>query len=406
MSDIAIRCDSVWKSYRVYHQRSHTLKERLLTRRNAYEEFWALREVGFEVPAGSTLGIVGSNGSGKSTMLKVLARILTPNRGSVSINGTMSSLLELGTGFHPDLTGTENVFLASSLMGSGAQETRRRYDEIVDFAGIADFMDLPVKNYSSGMYARLAFAVAISVDPEILLIDEVLSVGDEQFQMRCFEKIAQFKAEGRTIVLVSHSLDAIRSLCQDAIWLEKGTLRSVGRSHDVVADYLDEVHHTEAHQPQDVRDSGDRWGSREVEITDVTVLDAGGAPVSAVRTGEAMTIRVRYRSNEPVDDLTCGIALWHAETLTHVYGSNSGKAGTVIDVEPEGVVEFAVAALPFLKGNYQLTVALHDSLESRVFDWHERRYSLLVFDDPRAAAESGLVHVEGAWRSAALDTAR
>ncbi len=248
MGDIAISCDGVWKSYRIYHQRAHTLKEKVLSRAHRYEDFWALKGIDLEVEAGTTIGIIGANGSGKSTLLKTLAKILTPNKGSLTVRGTISPLLELGTGFHPELTGKENVFLAGSLLGQPKKEIEKRYDGIVDFAGIETFMDIPVKNYSSGMYARLAFAVAISVDPEILIVDEVLSVGDEGFQMKCWERISELRAEGRTIVLVSHSLPTVRTLCSKAVWLEKGTVREVGKAADVVADYLAEVHHETAEQ--------------------------------------------------------------------------------------------------------------------------------------------------------------
>ena len=182
MGESAVVCEEVWKSFRIYHQRSNSLKERVITRRNHFEEFWALKDISLEIPHGATLGIVGSNGSGKSTLLKTIARILTPNKGSVHVEGRMSSLLELGTGFHPELTGRENVFLGGSVMGMSKLELNKNYSGIVEFAGIESFIDMPMKNYSSGMYARLAFALAISVDPEILVIDEVLAVGDEDFQ--------------------------------------------------------------------------------------------------------------------------------------------------------------------------------------------------------------------------------
>jgi len=399
MSKPAIVVDSVWKSYRIYHQQSHSLKERILTRRHSFDEFWALKGVSFEVEAGSTLGIIGSNGSGKSTMLKVLARILTPNRGAVAIHGTMSSLLELGTGFHPELTGKENVFLAGSLMGQNEKAMRAKYDAIVDFAGIEQFMDLPVKNYSSGMYARLAFAVAISVDPEILVIDEVLSVGDEQFQMRCYERIAEFRAQGRTIVLVSHSLDSIRSLCSDALWLEKGNMRALGPSNDVVAEYLAEVHATsDIHQGTDV--GGDRWGTGELDITRVAIEGRDGGPL--LKTGEPMQINIGYQRNKADiadEDVVCGIAIYRAETLAHVYGTNTHRAGTSLQFDDQGTVTIDIAKLPILQGNYVLTVALHDKSGKLVYDWHERRYSFMVFDDPAMFSGAGLVHIDAVWSS-------
>ena len=392
----AIRCDSVWKSYRIYHQRSHSLKERVLTRRNSFEEFWALQDVSFEVPEGSTLGIIGSNGSGKSTLLKVMARILTPNKGRLQTFGTMSSLLELGTGFHPELTGRENVFLAGSLLGQRQKDVEARYDSIVEFAGIADSMDMPVKNYSSGMYARLAFAVAISVEPDILLIDEVLSVGDEAFQMRCYERIAEFRAQGRTIVLVSHALDSIRSLCSDAIWLDKGKIRGLGEAHDVVAEYLSEVHRTAEHLGAAA--PADRYGSQEAEIVEVAMLDPNGTQLPSFRTGEAMTFRIRYTAAEPIPHAACVLQIYRADNLSHVFGQSTQDAGVDVTLGTKGAIEFSIPRLPILKGSYVVTVALQDENGKKVYDCHDRRYSFMVFENPELRLEYGAVHMGGEWR--------
>ena len=399
MADLAVECRGVWKSYRIYHQRSHTLKERVLTRRNVYEEFWALKDIELEVPAGKTIGIVGPNGSGKSTLLKTMARILTPNKGSVQVNGRVSSLLELGTGFHPELTGRENVYLGGSLLGQSRRDVARRFDEIVEFAGIPDFMDMPVKNYSSGMYARLAFAVAISVDPEILIVDEVLSVGDERFQMRCYERIAELRAQGRTIVLVSHSLDTVRSLCSDAVWLEKGEVAARGEAHDVVARYLGEVHNAAAAEGASSGGSGQRYGSGDAEITGVSFLDGQGVVRGAFRTGDELTVQVGWRAGRLLDDVSCGIAIYRAETLAHVFGQNTRQAGLRLALDGEGVIEFRIPSLPMLKGHYVVTVALHDESVKKVYDWHERRYSFIVLENTAMAAEAGMVHVEGSWRA-------
>lgn len=245
MAENAIEVREVWKSFRIYHQRSHTLKETLLARRSKYDEFWALKGVSFEVPAGEMLGIIGPNGSGKSTMLKCLARILSPDSGDITINGTLSSLLELGTGFHPELSGRENVYLAGSILGLRRDEIDEKFDSILDFSGLGDFIDTPIKNYSSGMTARLAFSVAISIDPEVLLVDEVLAVGDEAFQLKCYERIWDLRRAGKTVVFVSHSLDAVRRLCSQVLWLEKGRIRELGTASEVVGKYLDHVRQAE-----------------------------------------------------------------------------------------------------------------------------------------------------------------
>jgi ABC-type polysaccharide/polyol phosphate transport system ATPase subunit len=235
--DLAIECADVWKKFRVYEHRSTTLKDKLISGKSVYETMWALQGIDLVVPVGTSIGIVGSNGSGKSTLLRVINGVLTPDRGSVRVNGSVSAMLELGIGFHPDQTGRENVFLSGVLMGRTRRELRARYDDIVEFAGIERFMDSPVKTYSTGMWARLAFALATSVDPDILIIDEVLAVGDEAFQARCRERIRQFAAEGRTIVLVSHSLAMIEELCTFAVWLDKGVVSGGGEVHAVADAY-------------------------------------------------------------------------------------------------------------------------------------------------------------------------
>ena len=395
MAEIAIECVDVWKSFRVYHERSHTIKERFLGRSNKYEEFWALKGVDFEVPAGSTLGIIGSNGSGKSTMLKVLAKILTPNQGRVTIKGSMAALLELGTGFHPDLTGRENVFLASSVLGRSEKATRRMYDEIVDFAGVEQFMDLPLKNYSTGMHARLAFAVSISVDPEVLLLDEVLSVGDEDFQMKCFERINYFRQEGRTIVLVSHSLDTIRSMCADAVWIEKGDLRAYGPSDEVVAEYLGDVHVAEGATGQ--RESSDRWGNGDVMIKDVAIKDATGKQTTVLRSRGPASVEIRYESSKPVDELVAGLAIYRGDNFEQVHGQNSLRSDLELKRASSGTFRLDLVDLPLLKGNYVMTVALHDRSSKLIYDWHEHAYSFSVMDDASTVGEVGLVHLGGSW---------
>lgn len=395
MADIAIACEEVWKSYRIYHQRSHTLKERLVARRSRYDDFWALKGVNLDVAAGSTLGLIGANGSGKSTLLKTMARILTPNRGSMRVKGTVSSLLELGIGFHPDLTGRENVYLGGSLLGLTRRDIDARYDDIVEFAGIEPFMDAPVKNYSTGMYARLAFSTAVSVDPEILLIDEVLSVGDQSFQMRCYERIAEFRNDGRTIVLVSHSLETIRSLCSQAVLIHEGVVTQAGQPHDVVAEYLTQVYAESEHQQEGAL-GPDRFGTGEAEITDVCFFNGEGNSVGVFRTGDTMTIRVSYRFKQELEDSSCGIAVYRAESLAYLFGHNSREAGVPIGPAGDGTLEYTVPGLPLMAGSYLVTVALHDTAK-RIYDYRDRAYSFLVFERPGSPVEEGMVRVPSRW---------
>ena len=238
--DSAVLVDGLGKRFRLTHDRNWTLKATVLAgHRTRYEEFWALRGVDLDIPHGSTFGIIGGNGSGKSTLLKVLAGILRPDEGTATVSGRLSALLELGAGFHPELTGRENVYLNGAILGFTSKEIRRRFDDIVGFAELDRFIDEPVRNYSSGMYVRLGFSVAIHVEPEILLVDEVLAVGDHTFQKRCLDRFAQLKAEGRTIILVSHDLDMVGWLCEQTAWIQQGTLQTVGPSPKVIEQFLD-----------------------------------------------------------------------------------------------------------------------------------------------------------------------
>ena len=396
MSDIAISCDGVWKSYRIYHQRAHTLKERVLSRAHRYEDFWALKGIDLEVPTGTTLGIIGPNGSGKSTLVKTMAKIFNPNKGTMTVNGSISPLLELGTGFHPELTGKENVFLASSVMGQTKRDVERRYDSIVDFAGIEQFMDIPVKNYSSGMYARLAFAVAISVEPDILLVDEVLSVGDESFQLRCWERITELRAEGRTIVLVSHSLPTVHTLCSRAIWMEEGAVREAGPAKEVVGSYLADVH---AGIADHAMEAGGRHGTGEAQITKVSFLNGEGSEVSSFYTGDPFTIRLDYRIHDLNTPLVCGIAVYRADNQAYMFGQNTAGSGVELATTGEGTVEFTVPSLPLLKGSYVVTLALHDSSAKRVFDFFDRKHSFGVRDHPDLPVEGGMFHVPAHWKA-------
>lgn len=238
MNSSAVEVNHLSKKFRLYHERNLSLKSAIMRGRTSiHEDFWALKDVSFEVPKGSTFGLVGGNGSGKSTLLKCLAKIYYPNEGSITHFGKMASLLEVGSGFHPELTGRENVFLNGSILGMSKKSIESKFDSIVDFSGVEEFIDQPVKNYSSGMYVRLGFSVAIHVEPEILIVDEVLAVGDAEFQSKCLNKFYDFRAEGRTVILVTHSMQLIRDLCDSAAWLQNGNLRQVGNSEETVLAY-------------------------------------------------------------------------------------------------------------------------------------------------------------------------
>ncbi len=242
MKDVAVRIDHVSKSFRMYHERNQTIKSAIMRgRTSVHEDFWALKDVTFDVPSGSTFGLIGSNGSGKSTLLKCLAKIYWPTLGTIHHDGKLAAMLEVGSGFHSELSGRENVYLNGSILGMSKKEITAKFDEIVNFSGVEKFIDQPVKNYSSGMYVRLGFAIAINVDPDILIVDEVLAVGDAEFQEKCFLKFRDFKNAGKTVILVSHSMGTVQELCDQAAWLEKGELRVAGAAESTIKAYLDSL---------------------------------------------------------------------------------------------------------------------------------------------------------------------
>jgi lipopolysaccharide transport system ATP-binding protein len=249
-SDIAISAVGVSKRFRIYHERNQSIKQTLLRRRRGiYEEFWAVKDISLDIPVASTFGFIGENGSGKSTLLKCMAKILVPDDGVIKTNGSISALLELGAGFHPELSGRENIFLNGAILGISSKELNRKFDEIVAFSGIERFIDTPVKNYSSGMYVRLGFAIAINVSPDILLVDEVLAVGDAEFQGKCATKFQELKSSGCTIVVVSHAMGMIEDLCESSAWLEHGEIKAMGKTPEVIEAYLGHVARKNAPPP-------------------------------------------------------------------------------------------------------------------------------------------------------------
>lgn len=241
-----VSIEGVGKKFRLYKERNQSLKSAMLRGRvSVHDDFWAIRDVSFDVPAGSTFGLIGSNGSGKSTLLKCLARILTPDEGQIKPEGKVAALLEVGSGFHPELTGRENIFLNGSILGMSQKQIKGKLDEIIDFSGVEAFIDQPVKNYSSGMYVRLGFSVAINVEPDILVVDEVLAVGDAEFQEKCADKFAEFHENGKTVILVSHSMGAVQEMCDHVAWLQDGALVMTGAAEPVIEAYLSSLHPSE-----------------------------------------------------------------------------------------------------------------------------------------------------------------
>ncbi len=389
-----ITVQNVSKSFRLYKERNQSLKATIMRgRRAGYEEFLALDDVSAEVAQGTTVGFIGENGSGKSTLLKCMARIIRPDSGRISVDGKVSALLELGAGFHPELSGRENVYLNGTILGLSTRELDRKFDDIVSFAGLERFIDSPVKNYSSGMYVRLGFSVAINVDPDVLLVDEVLAVGDEQFQNRCAEKFADLRAAGKTIVLVSHSLGSVRAMCDHVVWLAHGRVRRAGDAAEVLDEYVGEMREGR----EDEAGAGTRWGSGEAEIVKIQLIGADGLPTTRARTGDEVRVRLKYVAHEPIPQPVFGVAI-HTLEGVHVTGPNTREAGLVPDqIHGEGHIDLHIPRLMLLPGTYDISASLVDHEILHFFDFHQRGFRFDV--DPGVPHETfgGVVSLGGEW---------
>ena len=358
----AIEIDGVTKNFRLYKEKPTSLKERLLKfRRVRWEPFTALDNISLDIEAGTTVGLLGHNGSGKSTLLKCMAGILQPTSGCVRTVGRMAALLELGAGFHPELSGRENVYLNGSILGLKRAEVDRIFDDIVGFAELEQFIDTPVKHYSSGMYIRLGFAVAINVDPEILLVDEVLSVGDEAFQRKCIDKVRTFQAEGRTIVVVTHAADLVRQMCDKAAALEHGVMVAYGEPNDVIREFrerlLKAATPAEDMTPELARsEMSPMWG--RVKIADTRVIYAT-PDQEAAAPGEPMRVEITIDAPEPVDDVVVGIAIYNSMGWL-VFGTNTDIHGIDLGtVSGRRTVAYDCSEVPLLDGTYAVTVGIH-----------------------------------------------
>ncbi|MGA0787500.1 MAG: ABC transporter ATP-binding protein [Ilumatobacteraceae bacterium] len=366
MSTPAIRVESLWKNFRLYHERNRYIKAAMLRGRRArYEEFWALQDVNLTVASGATVGVIGSNGSGKTTLLKCLTGIYTPERGSISVEGNLAALLELGAGFHPELSGTENIYLNGSIMGMSKKEIDNKFDSIVEFAGLEQFIDTPVKNFSSGMTVRLGFSIATHVEPEVLLIDEILSVGDQAFQRKSTEKIEQFRRDGRTILVVSHSLGLVQQLCDTVVWLEKGHVKMIGPAAEVIAEYTGNTYGNFA---RDDASSKTRWGSGDAQITQVTMLDTNDQPVDTLSSGAELRIRLELNSHIRIESPVLRVQL---ESMSgDLVWSTSTQRGTatlrVLDGPATAVLH--LPSLPLAEGTYYLSVSITDATGATEFD--------------------------------------
>ena len=409
----AIELANVSKIYRKFGGKQFaTLKSALLQRSilrdmKPQETFQALKSVSFSVPAGSTFAVVGRNGSGKSTALKLVAGITKPTSGIVSVTGRISALIELGAGFHPEISGRENVFINGIMLGLTKREVQERFDEIVEFAELKDFIDAPVKTYSSGMYMRLGFAVAIHVDPDVLLVDEVLAVGDEGFTHKCLDKFSEFKRRGKTILLVTHSLGLVERFCDEAIWLDHGEKLAEGDPTRVIGAYLMDVESAEEgylaqedakakeevaedkgsvtedqgqtpSEPENMFQANEgRWGSGGVAITGVTLKDKSGEAGHVFHSGEPLTVELAVKTDKPCDDFVFGIALFNTDG-TCVYGTNTDIEGyEAQSLTNEATVNFGIEALDLVEGTYKLDVAVHRK-DGAPYDYHRLLYTFRV----------------------------
>jgi lipopolysaccharide transport system ATP-binding protein len=398
-----IRFDHVSKKFTLHRQRARSFQELALhlfggdspttSHGRSREAFWALRDVSFTVDQGETVGLIGPNGAGKSTALKLVSRIIEPTTGKIEVSGRVGALLELGAGFHPDLSGRENIYLNGSILGLSRSEIQRKLDDIIAFAELDRFIDMPVRHYSSGMHVRLGFAVAVHTKPEILLVDEVLSVGDASFQKKCLDKIDQLRRQSVTILFVSHSASMVRNLCARAIWLDEGRIVVDGSTESVVARYLDHSRSEEGQSNFCTKDEG-RWGSGQVLITNVRLLDRESQEKQHFHSEEPLIIEMHYWTEERVEQPVFGVAI-HRSDGTHITGPNTQLAGQEIPwIEGEGVVKYIIPSLPLLEGSYLVSVAARNQEDTEIYDYHDRLYAFNVLD---SQTRYGIIPIKGTW---------
>jgi ABC-type polysaccharide/polyol phosphate transport system ATPase subunit len=421
MHNYAIRVNGITKKFRVHIEKNNTLKEKILyAGRNRFREFIALRDVSLDVVRGSTVGLLGVNGSGKSTLLKIMSRILYPDSGNVEVNGRVSSLLELGAGFHPDFSGRENIFMNGALLGLSKREIGLKLDEIIDFSELGDFIDEPVRSYSSGMYMRLAFSVAVAVNPEILLIDEILAVGDAAFQAKCMSRIQELKAGNKTIIIVTHDTSAVERFCDEAVWMHDAHIRMQGEPVNCIQSYLETVfqnshsgftmsfdHNRDDSSEKQVEQSLEldeslepesaderlRWGSREIYIEHVSASSESGAGI--VSCGMSLRVSMNYMASSTFSNVAFGIG-FYAENGQLCYGTNTylDRMGELKIQEGIGQVVFEVDDFSLLPGSYWIDVACH-TIDGMAFDYWRKAIRITVFSDITDIGVCRLPHVWG-----------
>lgn len=409
----AIEIKNISKKFKVYHNKESNLKYVFLNllkgkRPNLHSEFWALKNININIEKGQTVGFIGRNGSGKSTLLKLISKILYPDGGSIETQGKISTLIELGSGFHPDLTGRENVYINASILGFSRAEINKKFKDIVEFSGLEEFIDNPVKTYSSGMYVRLGFSVTTNINPDILLVDEVLAVGDETFQKKCIKKINEFKEKGKTIIFVSHELQTVEQLCDKAFLLHNGQMVKEGKTVEVISEYHrlligtsklpireEDLSYRESNSHYNGKN---RWGSREIEITQVKFLDGKNKETEFVKTGESLKVRIYYKAHTKVENPVFGIAVY-TDSGVHITGPNTRKHDfPIASVKGDGFVEYQVEAVPLLPGTYLFSAAIYDFSGLQAYDHWEQNWKFYVIETPGMAERVGIVTIPSKWR--------
>ncbi len=417
--EAVIRAEHVSKKFRLYFDRPLTLKERIVRGgKGDYKEFYALKDVSFEIKKGSTVGLIGQNGSGKSTMLKIINRTMFPDAGKVTIDGKVASLIELGAGFHPELSGRENIYTNATIFGITKEEIEKRIPDIIRFSELEEFIDNPIRTYSSGMYARLAFAVAIHVDADILLVDEILGVGDLNFQAKCANKIYDMKKQGTTILVVTHDMGTIDRLCDYGIWLDHGEKLDEGEPRYIQNRYLqfmageqdtrkklEEDAQLKLEEKADAADGdriapdqithlGEHFGTGDMLITSVEVLDEKGVDKRSFQSGENVRIVVNYRTQAVVEQLRVNIGLEiRSKSGVYVYGINTRRDGSEeLPVKESGTIEIELQKLPLAEGTYTIGVALGNQEESVSYDHYHELVEIKIFSTNSSLGVVDLKH--------------
>lgn len=396
--DIAIAVENLSKNFRIPHEKHSTLKAAALNifRKKNYSELEALKDLDFDVRQGEFFGIIGRNGCGKSTLLKIIAGIYMPSSGKVRVNGRISPFLELGVGFNPELTARENIYLNGAILGLSHKEIDEKFDEIIHFAELEEFVDMKVQNFSSGMHVRLAFSVAIRAHSEILLIDEVLAVGDANFQEKCIREFTRFKEEKRTILFVTHGMDMVEKFCDRVLLIDKGRKVELGNPRQVSLEYSKLNALERERQANEESEGLVREGDRKIEVGKVRCLDADGQKQQVFASGEDLTIRIDYRAKEPVEKPVFGVAIF-SDTGVYISGPNTKTSGMRIDrVEGEGSIALRLKNNPLNDGSYYATVVVFDWDLTTPLDYRDRACSFVVRSDEKDYG--GMVKLDAEWQ--------